>query len=403
MKLVARFVVPDGHAAIENGAVEIRHGVIADVGQAKRVGGSPMIDHGDAVILPGLINAHTHLELSPLVGRVPPGLDFCDWLRRLVIELRQSPFTPESAAAAVRDGAAQSLAAGVTTVGDITRCPAWTRAALATTQLRVVSFGEIIALGTVRHVLGERIAAATAMEMAGARLHIGLSPHAPYTIEPEGLRACAVAAHANQMAMCIHLAETREEELFTDAASGPLAAFLQDMNLWDDDIPAGKCRPVALAERCRLLTPRTILAHANYVSDEDLATLARRHAHVAFCPRTHAAFGHPPHRFRDMLVAGINVCLGTDSLASNPSLSLMDEMRFLRRNFPDLSAHTLLELGTVRGARALGVTTVAGSLRAGVPADVSVWPLARHTDRWDAVFEYVGLPLAVYADGVAVS
>ncbi len=403
MKLAARFVVPVAGAPIESGAVEVGRGAIADVGPAHRVGGAPIIDFGDAVILPGLVNAHTHLELTPLAGRVPPGPDFCDWLRRLVSELRPSPFTPESAAAAVREGAALSLAAGVTTVGDITRCPAWTRAALAATRLRVVSFGEIIALGPVRQLLAERIAAATAMDMAGERLHFGLSPHAPYTVEPDGLRACAAAAETSQLALCIHLAETREEELFTERAAGPLTAFLQGMGLWDDRIPASQCRPVALAEGCGLLTPRTILAHANYVSDEDLATMARRNAHVAFCPRTHAAFGHSPHRFREMLAAGINVCLGTDSLASNPSLSLMDEMRFLRHNFPELPAQSLLEMGTVRGARALGLTAVAGSLRAGVPADLSVWPINRGASGWESVFQENSGPIAVYADGEAIS
>lgn len=403
MKLAARFVVPVADAPIENGAVEIRNGVIADIGRADRVGGTPTIDYGDAVILPGLVNAHTHLELTPLAGRVPPGPDFCDWLRRLVTEMRHSPFTRESAAAAVGAGAAQSLAAGVTTVGDITRCPAWTRAELTHAPLRVVSFGEIIALGPVRHVLAERIAAATAMDMAGERLHVGLSPHAPYTVEPDGLRACAAAARTNRMALCIHLAETREEELFTDSAAGPLAAFLKGMGLWDDVVPAARCSPVALAEACGLVTPRTILAHANYVCDDDIATVARRGAHVAYCPRTHAAFGHAPHRFRDMLAAGVNVCLGTDSLASNPSLSLMDEMRFLRHNFPELPAHTLLEMGTVRGASALGLAAVAGSLRAGMPADVSVWPVPAVAAGWECVLNESGGPMGVYADGEAVA
>lgn len=402
MILRSRFVVPVDATVIENGAIEIQDGRITAVGTARAISRrSVCTDYGDAVIVPGLVNAHTHLELSHLAGRVPPSGDFIDWLRRLMAAMSAEPPTAESVQAAVRDGLAQSVSAGVTTIGDISRSPRWTRPVLAAAPIRAVSFGEIISVGNRRGMLAERLAAASAIEHQTPRMRIGLSPHAPYTVEPEGLRACAARAADLQMRLCVHLAETRDEEAFTRSASGPFADYLRELGIWDDSIPPAECTPVQLAQATGLLHPRTLLAHVNYVSDDDIALLAGTGAHVAYCPRTHHAFAHGPHRFREMLAAGINVCVGTDSLASNPSLSILDELRFLRREYPDLGAEMLLSLGTLRGATALGFADETGSIRAGKSADLTVIPLEHSSAPlgWASIFESHKQPVAVYIAG----
>ncbi len=446
MMVKARYVVPVDAPVIENGAVTFERGRITAVGLARTLNSPPVTDYGDAVICPGFVNAHTHLELSMLAGRVPPCGDFVDWLRRLVRALSAEPTTRERIHEAVRKGVTESLRWGVTTVGDITRRPQWTREVLAASPLRGVSFGEVISIGTRRHMLADRLDAAVyagwptcsvprpsgwpTFSKVGSRFGIadraptskdvghpderiraGISPHAPYTVEPDAMRACAERARASNLRLCIHLAESADEELFTRSCEGPFAEHLRELGVWDDAIPAGGCGPVELALRTGLLGKQTVIAHANYVSDADVKRIAASGAAVAYCPRTHGAFEHPPHRFRDMSAAGVNVCVGTDSLASNPSLSILDELRFLRRCRPDLPAEQVMAMGPLRGAYALGFEQETGSLTVGKSADLVVIPLERAGARlesrtstdsaagWASIFESTQPPQAVYASG----
>jgi len=403
MILKSRYVVPVTGRIIENGAVMVNGDRIAAVGPASRLDDASAVDFGDAVICPGLVNAHTHLELTHLAGRIPPSPDFVGWLGRLVAVMADSMSNRFDVENTVRKGLAQSLASGVTMVGDITGTPAWTRGILAESVVRGVSFGEVIAIGSRRHLLGERLDAAASAEHRSDRLRIGISPHAPYTVEPEAMRACARRARDIAAPMCIHLAETADEELFTRSRSGPLTDHLRDLGVWDDGVPIAGCGPVELASRTQVLGPRTIVAHANYVSDADIASIAGSGAAVAYCPRTHDAFGHPPHRFREMLAAGINVCVGTDSLASNPSLSILEELRFLRRAHRNVDSETLLAMGTLHGARALGFGEVTGSISEGKLADLVVIPLDRAGSncRWGDMLESSIEPLEVYVSGLA--
>lgn len=418
MMLKARYVVPIDAPAIENGAVIVERGRITAVGTAREVHGTPVTDYGDAVICPGFVNAHTHLELSLLAGRVPPDLrppqvpDFVDWLRRLVAAVSAGLHTREQTLESVRNGIAQSLSAGVTLVGDIARTPQWTRGVLASSLLRGVSFGEVIAIGSRRHLLAERLdlAASTQWESEpgkpACRWRVGISPHSPYTVEPDAMRACADRARADNVAICVHVAETAEEERFTRDLAGAFTGYLRELGVWDGAIKAAGCGPVELLHAAGLLGRRTVLAHANYVTDEDIGRIAASGSGVAFCPRTHRAFQHPPHRFREMLSAGINVCLGTDSLASSPTLSILDELRFLRREHPDMSADDIIRLGTLHGARALGFDKTAGSLTPGKTADLVVVPLDESAGRcgaWGSMLDSTQPPTAVYIEGTLLS
>lgn len=380
MLLIAKYVVPVGGRPVKDGFVRIEHDRIAETGTTRHLDVrpfGPVVDLGDAVILPGLVNAHTHLELTHHAGAVPPGPDFIDWLERLRnAAVERDPEDQERAFAdAAREGMMLSVTAGVTTVGDITSRPAAVRSVLRHGPLRVVSFGEVIATGTIRGRLADRLQAAIDPAHASDHLAVAVSPHAPYTIEPDGVRACVGSARRLDLRVCMHLAETPDEARYTERGDGPFRDFLQRLGVWDDVIRCPRLAPVPLAYSCGLLDARTLLAHCNYVTDEDIRLIARCGAHVVYCPRTHHAFGHPPHRFREMLAAGVNVCLGTDSLASNPSLSILDEMRFLRRSCPELDGPTLLELATVRGARALGISDV-GCILHGYRADLTAVPLS---------------------------
>jgi len=290
---------------------------------------------------------------------------------------------------------------GVTTVGDITTQPQWSREVITRSPLSGVSFGEVIAIGKIRGKLNARLESAASPEFQSQRMHIGISPHAPYTVEPDGVVTCVNRAKSINAPLCMHVAETPDEALFTTNLEGPLAEYLKSLDLWDEDMPCLRREPIDLAQHLGMLTPSTVFAHANYVSDQDISILAEYDSHVAYCPRTHHAFDHTPHRFRDMLAAKVNVCIGTDSLASNPSLSILDELRFLHEQYPDFSPDELMKMGTLRGAHALGFSSATGTLSVGKDADLVVIPLEDPAlqKNWTGIFDQTNQLAAVYIDG----
>ncbi len=376
MILRARWVVPVDGPPIKNGAVRINGDRIAEVGDAKHVTGQPSLDFVDAVILPGFVNAHTHLELTHLHARVPPTSDFTDWLRRLRNATNGFAIDDDQLRSSVHQGMRQSLAAGVTTVGDITARPTVTRPAMNRGPLNVVSFGEVIAVGRIRRHLADRIEAAIDTTHATDTLSIGISPHAPYTVEAEGFQASVEHAERGDMPVCIHACETRDEQEYTESGGGRFRDYLHDLGLWDDGIRCPQMSPIPWLYNCGALGPRTLLAHGNYLDATDIELLVQTGTHIAYCPRTHAAFGHDPHPFEQLIPAGVNVCIGTDSLASNPSLSILDELRHVRRHREDTSRELLLQLGTLRAAAALGCADDRGSITASKRADLAIIPLS---------------------------
>jgi cytosine/adenosine deaminase-related metal-dependent hydrolase len=369
-------------AVVENPWLRLAGDRIVEITTNQPLTGESCQDLGDVLLMPGLVNAHTHLELGFAQGAVAPGPDFTDWLGRLLAAIRSASDDPARIETAITAGLAASLRAGTTTLGDITRDPEMTRALIARTDPRptVVSYGEVIAVGRLRERAGPLIAAARSPAPA-SDIIVGLSPHAPYTVEPEVLSQCGQAARADGLPLCMHAAETGDEAAFTAHGSGRLREHLERLKVWDDRVPIAGTRPIELLARCGLLGPKTLLAHANYVDADDIARLAQSGTSVAYCPRTHAAFEHPPHPVAALLSAGVNVCLGTDSLASNPSLSILDEVRFLHAGRPEITPEMLLRMATGNGARALGLADQIGNLQEGRRADLVAIPLQCNAPR----------------------
>ncbi|QOV92034.1 amidohydrolase family protein [Humisphaera borealis] len=371
--LRADWVAPMSDPVIANGAIAITSGIISDLGPAEGVVARFPLAHrqdlGSAVLMPGLVNAHVHLELSDLTPGERPA-SFVDWL--LSVMSKGPPPTPEGearVAAATRAGVAQCLRFGVTTVGDISRFPGVTRQALAESPLRAVSFGEVTAMGSRRNLLEQRLSAAMTPSPAPGRVISAVSPHAPYSIEPVGYERCLSAAVAAGVPIATHLAETVEESEFITRHSGPFRRLWNTIGGWDSDIPRQHERttPEALMKRIGFLSyKRAILVHANYLADD----ISQGKASVVYCPRTHAYFGHKPHDWQRMLADGINVAVGTDSAASSPDLNLVDDLRLMHRQAPSVSPETLWRMATVNAAKALGMQGRVGELSIGAAADV---------------------------------
>jgi cytosine/adenosine deaminase-related metal-dependent hydrolase len=267
-----------------------------------------------------------------------------------------------------RAGIAQSLSFGVTTVGDITLNPAITRRLLRQAGMTGVSFGEVLGMAGRREQLEGRLAAAMDTACDGDGLTAGIEPHAPYSLDLPGYQRCVEEANRRGMPLATHLAETPDEATFLADGSGEFARLWRALGDWRDDVPRFQGGPVRAMASVGLLDSPALLAHVNYASDEDLALLVGRRASVVYCPRTHAYFGHPPHRFAEMLERGINVALGTDSAASSPDLNLLEEARLVHRLRPDLPLPLLFEMITTRGARALGMEREVGRLAVGMRA-----------------------------------
>ncbi len=388
------WIVPVEGEPIRGGVIRGVGSVIQQVGPADRVPRAAKHVHlGGAAVLPGLVNAHAHLELSHLRGRLRPGTPMPRWLLGV---LARRP-TPGQQRRAVRAGVAEALATGTTAVADVSFNDRSVDV-LARTPIRAVAFAEVMGprpvAGLAFRRLKRRLGGPLTLRVKGGpgpsdRLRRGIAPHAPYSTCTGLYRRAAALARRRGWLIMTHLAETAGERRLLLGRSGPAAELLLRAALTDRAARPAGCTPVELARRLDLLRSDCILAHVHYVDDADLAILAAGRASVAYCPRSGEYFGRRGHRYADMLAAGVNVALGTDSLASNRSLDLLAEMRWLRRA-GEVDAETILRMGTLHGAAALGWEDALGSLAPGKRADWIAVDVSETSDPVAAVLDGAG-------------
>ena len=356
LRLSARWLLPVGSPPIEHGVLEIEAGRI----RAVHAAGPADIDFGNAAILPGLVNCHTHLDLTGMSGMNPPRADACEWLRQVI--LFRGSVTPNDVTQSISQGLDQCLRHGTTLVGDVSGDGrSWSL--LNGSPIRAVVFREMLGLPKDRAERSWQQAQVWLGQCSTTeRCRPGLSPHAPYSTRTSLIRA----AGAVGVPVAIHLAEFREERELLEEQQGPFVSFLQELGVWD---PLGLARSPEHVIRLFSAETPTLLVHGNYLAAT--APIPQK-ATVVYCPRTHEAFGHTPHPVANMFRRGVRVVLGTDSLASNPDLSILAEMRFLHAVRPDVPCNTILQMGTIFGAEALGWAADVGTLEAGKAADFIV-------------------------------
>ena len=394
MIIRARTVVTMAGAPIKNGAVAVSGDRVIDVGQFPEVSAGhsahEIIDLGEQTVLPGLINAHCHLDYTCLRGKIPRQKSFTNWIR--AINEEKSKLSPKDYIASINEGFAEAKRFGTTTVANLTAFPELIRQ-MPNTPLRTWWFAELI---DVRGPDRANELVDSAVESLKSAPNYGLAPHAPFTASKNLYQRCEQAG-AN-VSLTTHLAESREEmEMFCDA-SGPLYDFMKSIGRNMND--CGNGTPLELFVDATRYTPaRTghtlaqwIVAHLNELTESDFQLLDKLATkfYVVHSPRSHRYFGHSRFPFKRLHRLGLNVSLGTDSLASNESLNLFAEMRAFQRNEPDRSPEKIFEMITVNPALALGQRDTLGRIWHQFRADLVAIPCRADRNLFEEIVAFDG-------------
>jgi len=407
MLLRSRVVLPIAQPPIDNGAVWVSGNRIAAVGRwadlSARAAESA-VDLGESILMPGLVNAHCHLDYTDLAGEIAPTKLFTDWIKTITTA-KAGRIYADFAQSWVR-GARMLLRTGATTVADIEAVPELLPEIRQATPLRVFSFLEMTGVKSRREprlILDEAVRKIESLPAPAGGA--GLSPHAPYSTVPELLRLSAAVAREKGWRLTTHVAESAEEfEMFTHER-GPMFDWLKRNER--DMTDCGLGSPVQHLERNGCLADNLIAVHVNYLASGDAALLAQRGVSVVHCPRSHAFFQHRRFPRETLANAGVNICLGTDSLASvvqtrgqPPELNLFAEMQAFAAACPEAPPETVLQMATVNGARALGLPGRIGQLSENSLADIITVPFAgKSADALEAVVHHAGEVSASMIDG----
>lgn len=406
MLLRARVVLPISQPPIENGAVLVSGNRIGAVGRWVDLRGehADIVDLGRAVLLPGLVNAHCHLDYTGMAGKISAPKAFPDWIKALLALKAHWSYTEY--AQSWLEGAKMLVRHGVTTVADIEAVPELLPEVWSTTPLRIFSFLEMTGVKSRRPAEDILHEAIQKMEMMDSvKDEVGLSPHAPYSTSPDLLRLTGGVARQRHWRVTTHVAESAAEFEMYMHRQGPLFEWLEDQRDMSD---CGYGSPVQHLARAGLLGESFLAVHANYLEENDARLLGETHSHVVHCPRSHAYFGH--HRFprRELVASGVNICLGTDSLVSTKpmarrkavELDMFEEMRTFELTSAKFRFEEIVRMATINGAQALGFDGRIGELHPGAFADMIAIPFCEDsTEAYAGVVHHRGPVTASMIDG----
>ena len=363
----ASWIVPIVEPPMRDGWVAVDRGRIVALSRRPPSDGAPEIDLGEVAVLPGLVNAHTHLELSYLRDEVPPASQFVSWIRGVIAARRKrpDPASPEILESIDR-GIEEALACGTAVVGDISNTLA-TFGPLARSPLAGVVFYELIRFSAqdARGFVEEAAAALEALPPT-ERVRATLAAHAPYSVAPLVFRAIREAVDRDPFSACsVHLSESAEEVEFIRSGGGPWRTMLEELGSWDPQwVPPGGT-PVQFLDDSGFLDGRLLAVHGVQMDAADLQRLASRGTTLVTCPRSngHTGAGAPP--LEEFYESGVRIAVGTDSLASAPDLNVFAELATMRALAPSVPAAALLDSATRQGSRALGFDPDFGTIEAG--------------------------------------
>ncbi|OGR10886.1 MAG: hypothetical protein A2097_04985 [Desulfobacula sp. GWF2_41_7] len=356
----AGWIIMDSAKTIQNGYLEIENGLIKEVfaGTPKGI----FIDHGPGVLIPPLVNAHLHLELSALKNRLSFDKGFQPWVRSL-LELRQTLGT-EALIREAKKAASDLQALGTLYVGEVSTLGI-TKQILENSGLSGVFFKEY--LGSGNDEIGD--------VRKNAPLSFSVAGHAPHTSSPKLLKDLKNQSGSAGLPFSIHVAESEEESEFIFYRKGAWADFLTERGIDYERWGIGSKTPVAYLDHMGLLDSLTLAVHLLHITKEDMDILARSQVKICVCPRSNRNLHSRLPDIENMLKKGLRPALGTDSLASCDSLDIFDEMAFVAKHYPKLDPQTVFSMATLNGAEALGLEHITGALSKGKKADFIYLPV----------------------------
>ncbi len=373
---------------IQDGAVTLQNGRIVSVGpwrDKEEHGGTRVLDLGSRILMPGLINAHCHLDYTNMAGQIPPPKNFPEWIKSILVLKSHWGFSEY--AESWLEGASQALRSGTTTLVDIEAVPELLPHVWQATPLRLFSMLELTGVRSSHRpeaLLNQSMD--ILLKLPTNDLHnLGLSPHSPYSTPAELLRLCAQASQTFNLPLAIHVSESQEEfDMFT-LGRGLLFDWLKNQR---EMSACGQGSPIQYLHKSGLLSPSLMAIHANYLDPADLQLLATNRVSVVHCPRSHRYFGHAPFPIEKMIRHGINVCLATDSLASMnknhdqlPTLNLFEELHTFSSIHPEIDPLHTLKMVTVNAAQALRREETLGEISPDAFSDLIAIPYEGSVER----------------------
>lgn len=396
----AKYLVPIDAPPIDGGALLALDDKIAAVGSLaelrRHYPAAEVVDFEQSVIVPLLVNAHTHLELTDFSAWATAAEEtaepdnFVSWILRLVRVKRT--LKKKDYLASVSHGIAQSLASGTGVVGDVLSQYAC-RKAYREAELHGILYLESLGHDpAIIQQIKRELTGILSEEQVG-HVQLGLSPHSPYTIGIDYLAEIYDKCQQQNLPCMTHLAESKEEVAFLENSQGKLATDFYPKVGWSYLLPeANGLRPAKYLQQQGGLFPGNLLVHGVQLDSDEIELLAKKQMHLALCPRSNAWLKVGKAPVAKLLAAGIHLCLGTDSLASNDSLSLWDEIAFARHSFAgEVEPQTLLHMATLGGAQALGCADLFGSLSVGKYAGFQVLNLSTIPSPGE-LFDYLAAP-----------
>jgi cytosine/adenosine deaminase-related metal-dependent hydrolase len=370
----AAWIVPIEGEPIRDGWVTVDRGRIVALGRRAANDATPGVELGDVALMPGLVNAHTHLELSYLRDQIAPSSSFTAWARQIISARRTKPTDPMALKVpegpAIDDAIDECLRCGTAVIGDIGNTHTAFRK-IAASPLAGVFFWELIGFNLDADERGFDAIVAHAIDdlkelPAADRLRPSLAAHAPYSVAPLFFRAIKKAVGRMPFVPCsVHLAENVEEVELLKTGGGPWKTLMKDIGSWNPGWTAPGVSPVQYLDDMDFLDSRLLAVHGVQMSAGDLETLRKRGVTLVTCPRSngHTGAGVPP--IVEFYESGVRVAIGTDSLASSPDLNVFAEVATLHALAPSVAPAALLESATIQGARALGFDADYGTIEPG--------------------------------------
>lgn len=387
LRINAKYILPVSAPIIRNGSILVTDGKIRFIGEQNECPDNTphqIFDYPNHLLMPGIVNSHTHLSLSYLKNKIKSGASFPYWIKKIISYTHA--MTEEVEKNAIKEGINSLIASGTTTIGDISRS-GFSMDIMQDMKVRGIVFFEIFGFKkSMKEEQENRIYKFLKSYKNDDLVKCGLSPHSPYSVSPQLIESAYHLSEAKYLPFAMHIAETKEEVEFIERGEGAFQKLLEDFGRWEPDWKPSQKTPIQYLENIGTLKGISGI-HLNHINEKDIEIIKENNVSVIYCPKSNQWFQRENIcPLMKLLENGINVALGTDSFASNNSLNMFEELFLIKKLFPDIGNESLLQMATINGAKALGLEDEVGSLEKGKWADILCLKVNNGDDIYKNIF-----------------